>query len=90
MRMKDDERRLLGVAQEAGEFMMLPDISEDRCNVVLKQWASIGLVDLESGRLTAKGKAVRGAIVPQAEPIAVELEPEPIVLESALDDEDSE
>ncbi len=71
MRMKDDERRLLGAAQAAGEFVMLPGISEDRCNIVLKNWALNGLIDLDSGRLTAKGRAARGGVVQQVQPIPV-------------------
>lgn len=70
-KMKDDERRLLGAAQESGEFVLLPDISEDRSNVVLKTWVQRGLVDFETGRLTHKGRAARGGIKPQAEPVPI-------------------
>lgn len=70
-KMKDDERRLLGAAQESGEFVLLPDISEDRSNVVLKTWVQRGLVDADSGRLTHKGRAARGGIKPQAEPVPI-------------------
>ncbi len=69
MKMKDDERRLLGAAQEAGEFVALPDISKDRTDLVLKQWVMNGLADGESGRLTAKGMAAKGAVKPQSVPI---------------------
>ena len=70
-KMKDDERRLLGAAQESGEFVLLPDISEDRSNVVMKSWMLRGLVNAESGRLTHKGRAARGGVKPQVEPVPI-------------------
>ena len=69
--MKDDERHLLGAAQAAGEFTHLPDIKEDRCNYVMKIWGLNGLLDPDTGSMTAKGMAAKGGVVPSDE-VAIE------------------
>ena len=62
--MKDDEAYLLGACQQAGEFVGVDGMSEDRLVSLERKWVIIGWLEPETGKLTRKGMAAKGALFP--------------------------
>ena len=74
--MHDDERYTLGASQRAGEFTPVDSVSDAQSAYFERKWVQLGWLDAETGKLTRKGMAAKGAkSPPEDEPIApVEIE----------------
>jgi len=62
--MHDDERYTLGASQRAGELVPVDGVSDAQTAYFERKWAKLGWLDPETGKLTRKGMAAKGAKSP--------------------------
>lgn len=62
--MHDDERYTLGASQRAGEFTPVDGVSDAQSAYFERKWTQLGWLDAETGKLTRKGMAANGGVIP--------------------------